>query len=95
MTAEHRPNLLVILIYDLRFDEFGASGHPCMRTTHFDWLTRVLVRFDAPRRVTTEVTRQRQCVRVTLPLDSVPHSRVTNWLAWPEPQASLARTAPG
>ncbi len=47
MTAEHRPNLLVILIYDLRFDEFGACGHPCMRTTHFDWLTRVLVRFDA------------------------------------------------
>ena len=32
---------------------------------------------------------------VTLPLESVPHSRVTNWPAWPEPQASLARTAQG
>src|SRR6218665_3519426 len=32
---------------------------------------------------------------VTLPLESVPHSGVTNWLAWPEPHASLARTAPG
>ena len=32
---------------------------------------------------------------LTLPLESVPHSRVTNWLAWVEPQASLARTAPG
>jgi hypothetical protein len=32
---------------------------------------------------------------LTLPLDSVPHSRVTNWLAWPAPQASLARTASG
>ena len=33
--------------------------------------------------------------RVTLPLESVSHSRVTNWPAWPEPQASLARSAPG
>ena len=32
---------------------------------------------------------------VTLPLESVSHSRVTNWLAWPERQASLARTASG
>ena len=32
---------------------------------------------------------------LTLPLESVPHGRVTNWLAWPEPYASLARTAPG
>ena len=32
---------------------------------------------------------------MTLPLESVPHSRVTNWLAWVEPQASFARTASG
>ncbi|MDO9482002.1 MAG: hypothetical protein Q7J66_15520, partial [Hydrogenophaga sp.] len=30
---------------------------------------------------------------LTLPLKSVPHSRVTNWLAWPEPRASFSRTA--
>jgi len=30
-----RPNLIVILIDDLRFDEFGAGGHPYMQTpTH-------------------------------------------------------------
>jgi arylsulfatase A-like enzyme len=33
-----RPNLLVILIDDLRFDEFGAGGHPYMRTPHVDRL---------------------------------------------------------
>ena len=33
-----RPNLLVILIDDLRFDEFGAGGHPYMRTPHIDRL---------------------------------------------------------
>jgi arylsulfatase A-like enzyme len=35
-----RPNLLVILIDDLRFDEFGAGGHPYMRTPHVDRLAR-------------------------------------------------------
>ncbi len=34
----NRPNLLVILIDDLRFDEFGAGGHPYMRTPHIDRL---------------------------------------------------------
>jgi hypothetical protein len=32
---------------------------------------------------------------VTLPLESVPHSRVTNWPAWPEPHASFSRTVSG
>jgi arylsulfatase A-like enzyme len=33
-----RPNLLVVLIDDLRFDEFGAGGHPYMLTPHVDRL---------------------------------------------------------
>ncbi len=35
-----RPNLLVILIDDLRFDEFGAGGHPYMKTPHVDRIAR-------------------------------------------------------
>ncbi|MFM9882965.1 MAG: sulfatase-like hydrolase/transferase [Burkholderiales bacterium] len=31
-----QPNLIVILVDDLRFDEFGAGGHPYMRTPHID-----------------------------------------------------------
>ena len=31
-----KPNFLVILIDDLRFDEFGAGGHPYMKTPHID-----------------------------------------------------------
>jgi arylsulfatase A-like enzyme len=34
--AAKRPNFLVILIDDLRFDEFGAGGHPYMKTPHID-----------------------------------------------------------
>jgi N-acetylglucosamine-6-sulfatase len=31
-----RPNLIVVLIDDLRFDETGASGHPYLKTPHID-----------------------------------------------------------
>ena len=33
-----KPNFLVVLIDDLRFDEFGAGGHPYMKTPHIDRL---------------------------------------------------------
>ncbi len=35
-----KPNFLVILIDDLRYDEFGAGGHPYMRTPHIDRLAK-------------------------------------------------------
>jgi arylsulfatase A-like enzyme len=31
-----RPNFLIILVDDLRYDEFGAGGHPYMKTPHID-----------------------------------------------------------
>jgi len=33
-----KPNFVVILVDDLRFDEFGAGGHPYMRTPNIDRL---------------------------------------------------------
>jgi len=38
MPAKRKPNLLVILIDDLRHDEFGAGGHPYMKTPNIDRL---------------------------------------------------------
>jgi N-acetylglucosamine-6-sulfatase len=35
-----RPNLLIILVDDLRYDEFGAGGHPYMKTPHIDRIAR-------------------------------------------------------
>ena len=37
---QRKPNLLVILIDDLRYDEFGAGGHPYMVTPNIDRLAR-------------------------------------------------------
>ncbi len=31
-----KPNFVVILVDDLRYDEFGAGGHPYMKTPHVD-----------------------------------------------------------
>lgn len=35
-----RPNIVVILVDDIRFDEFGAAGHPYVRTPNIDRLAR-------------------------------------------------------
>jgi arylsulfatase A-like enzyme len=35
-----RPNFVIILIDDLRYDEFGAGGHPYMKTPHADRIAR-------------------------------------------------------
>jgi arylsulfatase A-like enzyme len=34
--GRRRPNLIVVLVDDLRFDETGFTGHPYMRTPHID-----------------------------------------------------------
>ena len=35
-----RPNLVVVLVDDLRWDEFGAGGHPYLETPNIDRLAR-------------------------------------------------------
>jgi arylsulfatase A-like enzyme len=35
-----RPNIILIVVDDLRFDEFGAAGHPWLETPHIDRLAR-------------------------------------------------------
>ena len=33
-----RPNVIVIVVDDMRFDEFGAGGHPYIETPNIDLL---------------------------------------------------------
>ena len=33
---KRKPNFLIVLIDDLRFDELGICGHPYMKTPHID-----------------------------------------------------------
>lgn len=41
-----KPNLLIILVDDLRYDEFGAGGHPYMKTPNIDRLAAEGVLFE-------------------------------------------------
>ena len=36
MARKRKPNFIVVLIDDLRFDELGICGHPYMKTPHID-----------------------------------------------------------
>lgn len=36
MAAKRKPNILIVLIDDLRFDELGICGHPYMKTPNID-----------------------------------------------------------
>ena len=45
-TTKQKPNILLILVDDLRFDEFGAGGHPYMKTPHIDRIAHEGAMFD-------------------------------------------------
>jgi N-acetylglucosamine-6-sulfatase len=38
--ADQRPNFVVVVVDDLRWDELGATGHPYLETPHSDRLAR-------------------------------------------------------
>lgn len=38
--ARQRPNMVVILVDDMRWDEYGAAGHPYLKTPHLDRMVR-------------------------------------------------------
>ncbi len=38
--AQDRPNILLVVVDDLRFDDFGAAGHPFSKTPNIDRLAR-------------------------------------------------------
>ena len=40
-----RPNVVVIVVDDLRWDELGCAGHPFVRTPHIDRIAREGARF--------------------------------------------------
>ncbi len=40
-----RPNIVVILVADLRWEEMGCAGHPVVKTPHIDRIAREGARF--------------------------------------------------
>jgi arylsulfatase A-like enzyme len=57
-----RPNIVVIVIDDLRFDELGVEGHPYLRTPHIDRLAREGARFTNAFHTTPLCSPNRACI---------------------------------
>ncbi len=45
LAAPDRPNVVLVVVDDLRFDDLGAAGHPFVKTPHIDRLAREGARF--------------------------------------------------
>jgi N-acetylglucosamine-6-sulfatase len=45
LEAAERPNILLVVVDDLRADDLGVAGHPFVKTPHADRLARVGARF--------------------------------------------------
>ena len=62
MRTRKKPNLAVILVDDLRFDETGASGHPYMKTPNIDRLALEGARFANAFHTTPLCSPNRACI---------------------------------
>lgn len=56
------PNFVVIVVDDLRFDEYGAGGHPYLETPHIDALGAAGVTFTQAYHTTPLCSPNRACI---------------------------------
>jgi arylsulfatase A-like enzyme len=57
-----RPNIVVIVVDDMRFDEFGAGGHPYLQTPHIDALAASGATFTNAYHTTPLCSPNRACI---------------------------------
>src|SRR5262245_31644619 len=85
-----RPNIVFILMDDLRFDELGCTGHPFVKTPHIDRLAREGAHFRSAFATTPLCSPSRGCFLTGLYahahgiIDNVDRSRESHALiTWP------------
>jgi arylsulfatase A-like enzyme len=57
-----RPNIILIIVDDLRWDEYGAGGHPYLETPHIDRLAREGASFSQAIHATPLCSPNRACI---------------------------------
>jgi hypothetical protein len=57
-----RPNIVVIVVDDMRFDEYGAGGHPYLETPHIDALAAGGATFGNAYHTTPLCSPNRACI---------------------------------
>jgi arylsulfatase A-like enzyme len=60
--AATRPNIVVIVVDDMRFDEYGAGGHPYLETPHIDALAASGATFTNASHTTPLCSPNRACI---------------------------------
>src|SRR5262245_25510939 len=60
--AAARPNIVVIVVDDMRFDEYGAGGHPYLETPHVDALAASGATFTNAYHTTPLCSPNRACI---------------------------------
>jgi N-acetylglucosamine-6-sulfatase len=60
--ADTRPNIILIIVDDLRWDEYGVGGHPYLETPHVDRLAREGVSFSRAIHATPLCSPNRACL---------------------------------
>jgi arylsulfatase A-like enzyme len=60
--ADTRPNILFVVVDDLRWDEFGAGGHPYLKTPNIDRLAREGASFTRAFHATPLCSPNRACL---------------------------------
>ena len=61
-SAATRPNIVVIVVDDMRFDEYGAGGHPYLETPHIDALAASGATFGNAYHATPLCSPNRACI---------------------------------
>lgn len=61
-SAPTRPNIVVIVVDDMRFDEYGAGGHPYLETPHLDALAAGGATFRNAYHTTPLCSPNRACI---------------------------------
>ncbi len=61
-SAATRPNIVVIVVDDMRFDEYGAGGHPYLATPHVDALAASGATFTNAYHTTPLCSPNRACI---------------------------------
>lgn len=60
--ATQRPNIVVIVVDDMRFDEYGSGGHPYLQTPHIDALAAAGATFRNAYHTTPLCSPNRACI---------------------------------
>lgn len=62
VSSERRPNIILVIIDDLRWDEFSAGGHPYLKTPNVDRLAREGASFSEAIHATPLCSPNRACI---------------------------------